>query len=60
MYVRSVPLVIRGLSVSFQTELAISTHVAVADTQAMVADIRRNVLAGQEGASGQNCSVGVI
>ena len=40
------------LLASFQTELIINTNV-------MVADIHRNVLAGQEGASGRNDSVGV-
>jgi hypothetical protein len=49
----------------FQTELAIGTHIVVTDTQAMVsntqtivADIHRNVLTIQEGASGQNHLVG--
>ena len=36
------------------------TLVAVADTQMMVADVHRRVLAGQEGISAQNHSVGVL
>ena len=40
-----------SLIVPFQTELAMNTHV-------MVLDIHRNVVAGQEGASGQHHSVG--
>ena len=88
MYVWSVPLVIRGLADSFQTELAINTHVVVADTQTvvvntqtavvntrtavfdtqavvldtqtMVTDIHRNFLAGSEGSSNQNDSVGTV
>ena len=74
MYVWSVPLDIRGLADPFQTELAINTHVVVADTktvvtdtqtvvvdtQTMVADIHRNVLAGSEGSSNQNNLVGTV
>jgi hypothetical protein len=76
-----------NLGSSFQTQLVLDTHKAVADaratiantetvvadtqtkvtdtqtivadTQTMVADIHRKVLAGQEGTSSQNHSVGV-
>jgi hypothetical protein len=51
---------IRELSSPFQTELAIDTNIAVADTHTMVKDIRQNMLASQESASRQSHSVGVI
>ena len=43
----------------FQTELAINTHMVVAGTHTMVADMYRNSLTGQGGTSGQTSSVGV-
>ena len=49
-----------NLMVSFQTELAINTNIVVTDTHAMVADIHRNVLVGQEDSSDKNNSVGAI
>jgi hypothetical protein len=49
-----------NLASPFQTQLAIDTHMAVGDTQAMVVDIHRKVLAGQEGTSGKNHLVGAI
>jgi hypothetical protein len=61
-----------NLASSIQTQLVLDTHKEVADarvtiantetvvedTQMMVADIHRKVLAGQEGTSSQNHSVG--
>ena len=50
-YVQLVPLGIRGSAAPLQTELSINRHT-------MVADKHRNVLIGEEGASGTNHSVG--
>lgn len=49
---------VRQLRGHFQTELAIDTHLVVADTRLMVADMHRNMLTGQEGVSIKNHTVG--
>ena len=55
-----------SLTVRFQTELAINTNVVVSDvrkgvydTQAIVADIHRTIVANQEGNNGKGRSVSV-
>ena len=46
------------INCSPQTELALNTHVTVANTHTMVYDIYRTVVKIQEGAGDQNLSVG--
>ena len=46
------------LTIHFQTELALHTHVAVSDVRGLVSDIHRAVVKGQEGVDIQNQTVG--
>jgi hypothetical protein len=56
--VRSAGSVWQSLTTSpFQTELAITTHVVVSNTHAMVSDLHRNALKVQGGSGDQHRSV---
>ena len=46
-----------SLTIRFQTELTINTHVTVSDTRDMVSDIHRTIVNGQGGSGGANRSV---
>jgi len=46
------------LTINFQTELAINTHVTVSNTHTLVSDIHRNMLGGQGGTDRQHHAVG--
>jgi len=54
--VRSIVSVWRLLTLPFQTELAINTHVAVSELGRKVSDIHRTVVKGQETSDGKNTS----
>ena len=55
--VRPVSSAWHSLTTFFQTELAINTHMFVADTYGLVVDIHRSMVAGREGPIGQHQSV---
>jgi hypothetical protein len=57
--VRSVVFVWSLLTVHSQTELAINMHGTVSDTHAIVTDIHRAVVKGQDGTDGQHPSVSI-
>jgi len=48
-----------SLNLHLQTELAINTHLTVANTHTIVSDIHRNMLKGEEGTSSKRQSVSV-
>jgi len=56
--VRSVMFVWLLFIIDLQTELAINTHITVADTHTLVSDIHRNVIKNQEGNNSQHQAVG--
>jgi len=48
------------INVHLQTELAINTHHGVVNTHAMVSEIHRSVVKGEEGTDSQHRSVSAI
>ena len=55
--VRSILSLLKSLTIRFQTELALNTHVVVVDTHNIVSDIHRIVVENQGGTDRGNMSV---